>query len=115
MEEKLFKLFKDACDKLMKDGGPNWHLYWIDFCDSLEVLLLHPTNLVVYWNNNEYKNFICITNPENHGNGARMTAVTACPWILIPPEKAEKFVILNYLPIPDYTQIHWDFNCLTTK
>ena len=98
MKEKLFMLFKHAHDKL----DQNVEDYWVDFCTELGVILLDTEWVVEYWNNDEYNNFICIPNPEVEcipNPEVDYHGYDCCPWLLIPPEEAERFVVLNYLPM----------------
>lgn len=93
--DKLEELFKAKYEELKKKNYPGAlfeptdNEFWVSYCDKHNVLLMHSEWVADFFNN-ERKNKICISNPEEGHN--------ACFWILVPKDFAEKALVLNGLP-----------------
>jgi tRNA(Ile)-lysidine synthase TilS/MesJ len=92
--DKLEELFKRKYTELQTENSlrslyDSENEFWVSYCDKHNVLLMHSEWVMDFFNN-ERKNKICISNPEE-GNDA-------CYWILVPEDFAEKVLVLNGLP-----------------
>lgn len=88
--DKLEELFKNKYEQLQpfRPAGDNGE-FWVSYCDKHNILLMHSEWVADFFNN-ERKNKICISNPEEGHD--------ACCWILVPKDFAEKVLVLNGLP-----------------
>lgn len=88
--EKLEELFHNKYEQLQpfRPAGGRGE-FWVSYCDKHNILLMHSEWVADFFNN-ERKNKICISNPEEGPD--------ACYWILVPKDFAEKALVLNGLP-----------------